>query len=98
MTTDLLDDLRAIEQAAAAGGAADALLARAISRLTLLCMGVPVRRLDALLRAQQLIENGLTVKTACSRVGLSRAAFYRLSQQVRHDPCEPRTKLTASRR
>ena len=77
--------------------AGDRWLGEAISRLTLLCMGVPIARVDGFLRAQQLVERGLPVGIACARPGLSRSAFYRLSQQVRHEPCEPRTKLTATR-
>jgi hypothetical protein len=93
----LLADLRRLEQYAIAGGADDKLLTRAIPLYVLLLIGVRPDAACALLRAQALIESGLEVKVACSRAGLSRAAFYRLSQQVRHEPCEPRGKLTASR-
>jgi hypothetical protein len=96
-TPDLLADLRRLEEYAIAGSASDRWLGEAISRLTLLCLGVPIARVDGFLRAQQLIEHGLAVTTACSRAGLSRSAFYRLCQRVGHELCEPRARFTASR-
>jgi hypothetical protein len=85
-TTDLLADLRRLEQYAIAGGADDRWLGAAISRLTLLCMGVPLARVATLLRVQELRRSGISITTACRRVGLSRDAYYRLLQILRHHP------------
>jgi hypothetical protein len=76
----LLLDVRKLERLAAAAGADDCWLGGAISRLTLLCMGVPLARVDGFLHAQQLIESGLTVKTACERSKLSRRRYYQLRE------------------
>jgi hypothetical protein len=64
-------------------------------------MGVPLARVDGFLRAQQLIESGLAVTTSCERSKLSRRRYYQLREMCTipaHRVCEPRSKLTASRR
>jgi hypothetical protein len=93
----LLADLRQLERLAVAAGCDDAWLGAAVSRLVLLALGCPLRRVEALLRVQALRHSGISVTTACRRAGLSRDAYYRLLQILQRRPCEPRAKLTASR-
>lgn len=79
----LLDDLRAIERHAAAGGADDKLLARAIPLHVLLLMGLRPDAACAYLHARALIASGIPVKIACERSKLSRRRYYQLREMCR---------------
>jgi hypothetical protein len=90
-TTDLFADLRRLERYAIAGGADDKLLARAIPLHLLLLMGLRPDAACAFLRALALIErDGLSVKAACERAGLSRSRYYELCGISGHNPCDAR--------
>jgi hypothetical protein len=78
----LLDDLRQLERLAAAAGADDRWLGEAISRLTLLCLGVPITALAAYQRAEAAIAAGSDVRRACACAGMSPSRFYELRRRV----------------
>jgi hypothetical protein len=88
----LLDDLRAIERYAAAGGAPDAFLARVVPQLAALAVGVPMSSSDAFLRVLALVERGYSVRRACLRVGMARSHFAELRERwhgiTGQHPCE----------
>jgi hypothetical protein len=95
-TAEHLADLRRLEQYAIAGGADDKLLARVIPLHVLLLTGVRPDAACAFLRAQQLIErDGLSVKQACSRAGLSRSRYYELCGISGHNPWDARSNSSS---
>jgi hypothetical protein len=91
----LLDDLRAIERFAAAGGAPDAFLARVVPQFVALAVGVPMSSADTFLRVLALVERErISVRLACRRVGMARSHFTELRDRwhgiTGHDPCDAR--------
>ena len=92
-STDLLADLRRLEQYAIAGGADDKLLARVVPQFVALAVGVPMSSADTFLRVLALVERErVSVRLACRRVGMARSHFTELRDRwhgiTGHDPCE----------